>query len=222
MRGSEYRPPSNLDFSIDVVYVADIDVISDYCFRKCYQPEYKNTILRFQNDAFALNIIDSLAKSPELIPIRQKEQKHKTLKRIEEQTDVFKREVMEATSRANKKYNEAYQKAEAKYNALFRKLEDLREKNDPNSASAINLLKIQLDSSRRELNVRKEVLNREKEEEIAEAENRKEMSIRRIQSLFRWYSAVVPLIVPSILGLLVFSWRRVREREGMSKARIRK
>lgn len=222
MRGSDYVPPKNVEHEVNVVYVADTDIISDYCFQKCYQPEYKNTKLRFQNDAFALNVIDSLADELSLIDIRVRQEKHKTLRRIERQTFEFKKLVLEATSRANKKYNEAVQKAEAKSNELFRRLEEIRNKSDAESTAASDLLKIQLDSSDRELKVRKEILNREKEEEIALAENEKELSIRRIQSTFRWYSAIVPIIVPSLLGLLVFAWRRMREREGMSKARIRK
>ena len=129
---------------------------------------------------------------------------------------------MEATSQANKRYNEDVQEAEAKYNGLVRKIEELRQKDDPGSANAAEMLKIQVDSFKRELDVKKEILNREKEEQIAEAENEKELSIRRIQSSFRWSAAVVPILVPSLLGLLVFAWRRMREREGMSKARIRK
>lgn len=222
MRGSDYKPPTDLDYNINVVYVGDTDIISDYCFRKCYQPEYKNTELRFQNDAFGMNVIDSLAKANELISVRQKEQKHKTLRRIESQTFEFKKLVIEATSRAKKKFDEAKAKEDAKYNDLLRRLNQLEEKNDPESNSQAELLKIQVDSSKRDLNVKTEILNREKEEEISEAENQKELSIRRIQSTFRWYSAIVPIIFPSILGLAVFAWRRMREREGMSKARIRK
>ncbi|MEE2641114.1 MAG: Gldg family protein [Planctomycetota bacterium] len=222
MRGSDYQPPAGVKSDINVVYVADTDVVSDYCFRKCYQPEYKNTELRFQNDAFAMNVIDSLAGETELVDIRVRQQKHKTLRRIERQTFEFKKIVMEATSQANKRYNEDVQEAESKYNGLVRKIEELRQKDDPGSANAAEMLKIQVDSFKRELDVKKEILNREKEEQIAEAENEKELSIRRIQSSFRWSAAVVPILVPSLLGLLVFAWRRMREREGMSKARIRK
>ncbi|MDG2470697.1 MAG: Gldg family protein [Pirellulaceae bacterium] len=212
-----------LDFpDINVVYVADTDIISDFSFRMCDQPDYKNAELRFQNNVFALNVIDALAGDKELIDIRVRQQKHKTLRRIEKETYNFKKEVLDATNRANKLFNEEFAKAEANYNAILRKYQEQLEKSDAESRSTAARLKIQLDSSNRTLKVRQEILTREKEEAIAEAENRKELKVRRIQSVFRWYSAVIPIIVPSLLGLLVFSWRRMREREGMSKARIRK
>ena len=167
-------------------------------------------------------MIDALAGDKELIDIRVRQQKHKTLRRIEKETYNFKKEVLDATNRANKLFNEEFAKAEANYNAILRKYQEQLEKSDAESRSTAARLKIQLDSSNRTLKVRQEILTREKEEAIAEAENRKELKVRRIQSVFRWYSAVIPIIVPSLLGLLVFSWRRMREREGMSKARIRK
>ena len=218
---TDYQPPAG-PFDLNVVYVADTDIISDFSFRMCQQPDYKNAELRFQNNVFAMNLIDILAGDDELITIRERQEKHKSLRRIEKATFEFKKDVLEATNVATKEYNIENANAEKELNRLFREYQDLLNSPDANSKDAAARLQSAYESAKRSQKVRQDVLLQEREEAIAEAENEREMKVRRIQSLFRWYSAIVPILVPSILGLIVFAWRRMREREGMSKSRIRK
>lgn len=169
-----------------------------------------------------MNLIDILAGDDELITIRERQEKHKSLRRIEKATFEFKKDVLEATNVATKEYNIENANAEKELNRLFREYQDLLNSPDANSKDAAARLQSAYESAKRSQKVRQDVLLQEREEAIAEAENEREMKVRRIQSLFRWYSAIVPILVPSILGLIVFAWRRMREREGMSKSRIRK
>ena len=43
--------------------------------------------------------------------------------------------------------------------------------------------------------------------------------IREIQKNFKLYAVTIPVIPPLLVGLIVFTRRRLREREGISKAR---
>ena len=46
-----------------------------------------------------------------------------------------------------------------------------------------------------------------------------ELKIQEIQRKFKLAAVIIPPIPPLIVGLIVFTRRRLREREGISKAR---
>ena len=46
-----------------------------------------------------------------------------------------------------------------------------------------------------------------------------ELQIQKIQQFFKLCAVVIPPIPPLVLGIIVFFRRRLREREGISKAR---
>ena len=46
-----------------------------------------------------------------------------------------------------------------------------------------------------------------------------ELAIQKIQQFFKLCAVVVPPIPPLVVGIMVFFRRRLREREGISKAR---
>ena len=45
--------------------------------------------------------------------------------------------------------------------------------------------------------------------------------MQRIQNTFKAWALLLPLVPPLLLGLVVFARRRVKEREGISKERMR-
>ena len=62
-------------------------------------------------------------------------------------------------------------------------------------------------------------LTNKKNEEIRAIRLNAELRIQEIQRKYKLAAVLIPPIPPLLLGLIVFTRRRLREREGISKAR---
>ena len=71
---------------INVIYVADADIISDWFF---FVRERKQFHLNLDNVTFVLNAVDYLADDKAYIALRKRRPKHRTLTKVEEQTAKF-------------------------------------------------------------------------------------------------------------------------------------
>jgi ABC-2 type transport system permease protein len=72
----------------------------------------------------------------------------------------------------------------------------------------------------RELQVKLEGLRRDTSLELAKIERTREQQVQQAQNHYK-VLAVVPTIFPMFVGLIVWAYRRVREREGVSRSRMR-
>ena len=69
--------------------------------------------------------------------------------------------------------------------------------------------------------VLKEKLEKELEQKGAELRRNGDRDIESTQNSVKLAATVLPLIFPLLIGLFVYAQRRVREREGVSKSRLR-
>jgi len=69
--------------------------------------------------------------------------------------------------------------------------------------------------------VEKERLQRERDKGIREARRQADDSISKIQNYYKLLAVFVPPIPPLLVGIIVFVSRRLREREGISKNRLK-
>jgi len=60
-----------------------------------------------------------------------------------------------------------------------------------------------------------------RDEQVEKAEADLELSIRRIQNSEKRLAVFLPPILPLIIALVVFGWRRSRELEGAVRSRVR-
>ena len=105
----------------------------------------------------------------------------------------------------------------------IRKLELLKKDNKPYDAAKLSAKKALLDTEGREqqqrLQNRTQELNIEREEKKRTINLDAELKIQKIQQFFKLCAVVLPPIPPLVVGIIVFFRRRLREREGISKAR---
>jgi ABC-2 type transport system permease protein len=73
----------------------------------------------------------------------------------------------------------------------------------------------------RRLAITRERLEREREREIDRIRRDVDLEIQRIQFKYKFYAVAIPWIPPFLVGLVVFVRRRLREREGIEKSRLR-
>ena len=73
----------------------------------------------------------------------------------------------------------------------------------------------------RKLEVEDEKLKRERDRNIREARRKTDDEIRKTENSFKTLAVFLPAIPPLIVGIVVYVSRRLREREGISKSRLR-
>ncbi len=214
-----------------VVYVADVDVLADYFVNLRNLPTSAGVEYRFDNVAFVLNIFDRLAGEDRYLQIRNRRPPQYTLAVVEKEREIEWMQVNEKMNDSQKNVeltmNKARQDFEDSSRPIVKRIEDLNQRklkgeNVENQLEQLisTFQQKALEEDRRlqdELTIQN---NRMKEEE-RKIRMAAEVSIQKIQRGYKMMAVLLPPIPPLILGLLVFSRRRLREREGISKARLR-
>ena len=222
------RPGGNSQ--INVVYVSDIDFFSDG-FIVLHNMPFQNGIrYRFDNIPFFHNIIDSLAGQKSYIPIRGRRINHKTLGYVEKTTQ----EALEIVASNEQQYEEEFNQAVASARTEATEELEPRRKNveqlEKRKRDGRNIPTAVIDAKKRELQamaraeqaklnrkigqLRNELLEKRRQTQLDA-----ELKIQEIQRRFKLAAVTLPVIPPLLLGLFVFTRRRLREREGISKAR---
>jgi ABC-2 type transport system permease protein len=214
---------------MDVIYVADMDCL-DVLIRN--QPDQGVVVYRMQNLVFILNILDSLTSETEYINIRSRVQTHRTLKTIEEKTDDLLRSVRQVARQTNSELEkainrekEALQKAAVEYRRQVRAMEDKKRRGDEIDELELvakkDLLKQEEDNIQKRLETKQKQLVRSRDEAIREARRVTDLTVQKTQDWYKWIAVLVPPIPLIVIGMGVFAYRRLREREGVSKNRLK-
>jgi ABC-2 type transport system permease protein len=210
-------PPAG---EINVVLVADIDMLATDFFQLREWGELPGMDVPFtvDNVTFVLNALDELAGDHRFIDIRSRRPTYRTLTRIENRTNKSK---AEATKARDKYEKECKQKEDDEEAAIEKKLAELRSRKASNSMDTLNELGIAAEEAKRRLDSTREQLRQERDREINKIETDLTLEVRGVQNRSKWLAVILPLIPPLLVGGVVFSYRRVREREGVSRKRLR-
>lgn len=215
---------------INAIYVADIDLLGNEWLqmRNAQGPDQ----FRWDNGPFVLNMIDAVAGDERYLAIRQRKPRYSTLQRIEDEARrAGAREDVKAEE-FQKSFNEEKSKLEENVKKIERELTDLREayerlqnegkQVDVGEAEAktqvivLKLAKVQsdADTALREL-------SRNRDKGLEEIRRERDQAVRSVQNEYKLWSVAIPPIPPLLVGFIVFVRRRLREREGMPKNRIK-
>ncbi len=217
---------------IRAVYVADMDCLLPIFLDIRKRPEQFEEIgFRFQNVTFVLNIIDVLAGETGYPEIRKHEPQHSTLRLVEERADEHRQGELDRQRGYQKEYNDALQQAEAenkKSIAEFEvKVNKLRtegatsvQKQQELTALATQMVQQQAFLERK-LAVKREALEKERDERTEASRRQADIEVLRLQNYYKMLAIFLPPIPPLLVGIIVFVSRRVKEREGISKNRLR-
>lgn len=218
---------------INVVYVADIDLMMSAFMRIRARPDDDEEMnWRFENVNFLLNIVDSLSGDDEYVEIRRRKPYHTTLKKVEERVRSQRDAEFRNRIEYEEKFNEEIKKIEEENRMLNKELNDelealqKRQQEGGNVSSADLLAKIQARSIKEQeleqkLAVKREQMQRERDDRIEEARRQTDLRILEIQNFYKALAVALPPIPPLLVGLIVFVSRRLREREGIAKSRLR-
>ncbi len=217
---------------LKVVYVSDLDCMSGVFVDIRKNPsQLEDVKFQFQNITFVLNVIDELVGETKYPAIRRHVPTYSTLKLVEAQAEEARRLEAEEQSAANTKYNEKVAEVEdasAKAKRQFKESVDKLQSEGAIDASKQQellqrLTEYQMKEAQlaKKLEIEQEKLQRERDRNIRDARRRADDAIRKIQNNYKMLAVFIPPIPPLIVGIVVMVSRRLREREGISKSRLR-
>ena len=223
--GGDLRP-------MKVVYVTDIDCMSrTFVDIRNRPPMLEDINFQFQNITFVLNAVDVLAGELRYPEVRRHIPTYSTLKLVESKADEARKEEAKKRTEFSNDFNKTIADVEEENAKSERELKDKIEKLqnegavDPQKMEELrrmlqgaDIKKVQL---AKKFQVEKERLQRDRDKGIREARRQADDSIGKIQNYYKLLAVFVPPIPPLLVGIIVLVSRRLREREGISKNRLR-
>ena len=214
----------------NVIYVADLDVLSDYFVDIRNEPIRDGIEFFFQDMSFALNIVDALAGEDTFLGLRNRRFRHVTLGKIEAQKEKELQKVFDLNNQHEKDFKIEVERARVGARKKLRpleneikNLEDRRDAKKSYDAAALaakqGILKQQQQEQDQKLRASIQELNISLNEKKRQADLDAELAIQEIQRTYKLAAIGLPVIPPFLLGIFVFTRRRLREREGISKER---
>jgi ABC-2 type transport system permease protein len=196
---------------INVVYVADIDLMSWQFLRIRARPDDTAEVdFRFEN----VNLHTTLA----LVEKEISEQRDAASRSRVEYEEKAKEEIEKIRDENRKLEKEMQDKLEA----LQKKQQDGDADFDPAKLMAVvQEIGIKKQRLQQKLDVKTEQLQRDRDDKIDEVRRQTAVKIQQIQNWYKTLAVIIPPIPPLLVGLVVFVSRRLREREGIAKSRLR-
>ncbi|MFQ5636530.1 MAG: Gldg family protein [bacterium] len=204
---------SGVEKNVNVIFVADLDFISDQFFQIREQAVGN---LNFDNVTFFLNCMDVLVGDESFIALRNKRVKHRTLESIEGQKREFREEQLKEEQQAETEASFALSEAQKRLNE---KVDEVRNRPDLDQQTKDIMARNLQQVEQRKFDALKESIEAEKEAKIQRSKETMEARIRRIQSNIKTLAVVLPPIPVFALGVMIFIRRQKREREGAAAAR---
>jgi ABC-2 type transport system permease protein len=217
-------PVRPVPVDIDVILVADIDLLSDMLFtlRQLGNEPGSGINLDFDNVTFVLNAIDSVAGDERFLSVRSRRPKHRTLSKFDENTDTIRRETMDTRRALQQEFEEAVNTAQSNLEERIAQLRREFQGGTMNEGEASRRLSAALLTAQKHLESERERMQRQLNTKMAEADVKLNEHIARIQGQYKLWSVVLPPIPPLVIALTVLFVRRIRESEGIPVSRRRK
>ena len=214
----------------NVIWVADYDTLSDLYLAVRAAPVRNGTEYTYQNVSFVLNAIDTLAGVDEYTQIRTRKINHVTLEEVEktyneamEVVHIAENDLVIEVGNAMNAAIEESRKAIEPIQKSIQRLEKKKAAGQAYDASRLLAFKNRLAQEEREqrnnITRRRDELQNERQEKKRQIELTAELKIQEVQRQYKIWSVVIPPLPPLLVGIFVATRRRLREREGISKAR---
>lgn len=203
------------DKTINAVFVADVDLISDWVFQVRERELYG---LRLDNVTFVLNAVDTLAGDEAYIELRKRQPRHRTLEAVEKETAKFIQRRGEEREKANEQAKQALEAAKAR---LAKKVEEIKNDESLDQMARAQLLAIAQADEQRKVDVEEAKAQETKQRQIEQVKAETERQIRAIENRYRLWAVLAPPIPAILLGIVMWSYRLRNERRNILPQRMR-
>ncbi len=200
--------------TLNVIAIADLDLIGDQFFMLRNNKEMN---IEVDNIPFVLNCVDVLAGDDSFVRLRKKRPKHYTLKAIEKQTSKFYETLEDETKKAEEEADKEIRDAQKAFDKQVEVVESNPDLQDRDKEIQLENLK---SVAQRRLDVKRAIIEDEKQARIRDSRARLEQKTREIQNSVKFVAAALPALPPLILGLFVWIVRRAQENIGANPKRL--
>jgi ABC-2 type transport system permease protein len=209
--------------AINVVLVADIDMLTEAFFRLREQGEIPGAGLHFDFDnvTFVLNLLDELAGDDRFIELRKRRPLHRPLTRIDQLMEEARKETRKARREQQDRVDEAEKKEQDILDDEIKKLREDMQKRAMGDAEIANRIGMKQKAGQRRLNDMVEELKQDRDKKIDEIGTKLKNEVRQLQDRYKLMAVGLPPLLPLALALIVLLTRRSRERKGVSRTRLR-
>jgi ABC-2 type transport system permease protein len=210
--------------NIDVILVADIDLLADSLFRlrQLGNEPGSGINLNFDNVTFVLNAIDSVAGDERFLAIRSRRVAHRTLSKFDENTDTIRKETREIQENLQRDFREKVESAEKALQDKKAQLQSELRSGAIGGGEAASKLSAAMMTAQKNLDSERERMQRELNIKLEKADVDLNEHISTIQGQYKLWSVVLPPIPPLAIAFAVFFVRRIRESEGIPISRRKK
>ena len=217
---------------IKAVYVADVDLmLPEFSMIRADPETLTEARFQFQNVTFVLNCIDWLTDETHFIEVRKHEPIFASLRMIDARKDEARRKVMTESKSYQTNYDTTMRDAQESMDKQLQKLreevEELQKQSVdgkvPRAELNAKLQRFQTlqEREQRKLDVKQTKTERDREKGIREIERSAADDVTKIQNQVKVWAVALPCIPPLCVGVIVFASRRLRERENISKIRLK-
>ncbi|MDP1796336.1 MAG: Gldg family protein [Planctomycetaceae bacterium] len=190
---------------INVIYVADADIISDWFFMVRERRMYS---LDLDNVTFVLNAVDSLAGDQAYIELRKRRPKHRTLTAVEKRTEKF---IKQSTEEREAAAEDAKKKSEAEKEKFKQKREKIEKDDSLDEVAKFQQLALAKQEEERKVEVAEAAIEQEKQKKLDEIRAREKREVRGVEHFYARLATILPPIPALILGFFV--WLRMLQNE---------
>ena len=203
------------DDKVNAIYVADIDMISDFFFQ---ERNLGNLGIEFDNVSFVLNAVDSLVGDDSFIDLRSRRAKHRTLTRVESQKRVF---LEEANSAESKSDAEAIAELAKRRSELGKRVKEIQENENLDPIAKAQMLKAAQQAEQQRFSLAEAQIEQRKNDEIRKIRAQTNRQIKSLESGFRNWATWLPAVPAMLMGLIVFFQRNSAEKNNIVSTRRR-
>lgn len=217
---------------IKAVYVADLDLMLPVFLQLRADPNQAQDLrFQFQNVTFLLNTVDYLTGELDYLEIRKHEPTFSTLQMIAEVKEQASGRVRLMAKQYQDQYDEfvrdAQEKMDGDLKSARQEMADLQKQSADGKVSRavatekVQQFQIKQESLQRVLQVQLAKAELEREKSIKAIQREQDLSVTKLQNQVKAAAVLLPSIPPLIIGVCVFASRRLRERENITKSRLK-
>ena len=199
------KPAAGQDKGVNVIYVADLDMIGDQFFqlrRQMVDPNF-----RFDNVTFALNCIDTLVGDESLIELRKRRPILRKLTAVEAAQAEFEKEWQKQKDDAELAASQSLEAAKERLNDAVQKIKD--DVALDAQAKQVKIVEVQQNENRK-LDLETAQIEEKKERRLEEAQHDRDAARSGIHNRYRWLTLLLAGLPGLLLGLFTYFRRSSR------------
>jgi ABC-type uncharacterized transport system involved in gliding motility auxiliary subunit len=209
----------NTTNELNVILVADIDVLADPFFNIRSRGPESDFPLDVDNVTLSLNLIDQLAKEDQLLEIRNRRRLHRTLEEFERSIEEAREVASKTIQEAENSIQQILQEENRKLNAALAEVQNSQ--SSMTQGQFMQVLQTEAAKLQKNLAKRERELRQDTNTKVKSAERQRDREIKEKQEYIQLMSVFLPPIPLLIIAIAVFWKKRSAEIQGAIASRVR-